>query len=75
MNITPRLVQLFSRWIAFALFWIAGAISGETISAEGTATINDFSTAIAVALAGLITFLVDLFLHRLQTKNSPKTPE
>lgn len=73
MNITARLVQLFSRWISFGLFWIAGSITGETISAEGTATINDFSTAIAVALAGLVTFFVDLFLHRLQKSRAAET--
>lgn len=66
MNITARLIQLFSRWIAFGLFWLAGMISGETLSADQATTIQDFSTAIAVALAGLITFGVDLFLHRLQ---------
>lgn len=75
MNLSARLVQLLSRWIAFGLFWLAGVISGETLSAETSATLSDFSTALAVALAGLITFGVDLFLHRLQKARNPKTPE
>ena len=66
MNPVARLAQLFSRWIAFGLFWVAGILTGETLTAETTNSLNDFSTAIGTGIAALVVFLVDLWLHRLQ---------
>jgi hypothetical protein len=76
MTAVARLSQLFSRWIAFGLFWAAGLIAGNTLSSEAEASIRSFSEAIAIALAGIVAFLIDLWLHRLQkSKNPQRAPQ
>lgn len=71
MNPAARIAQLFTRWITIGLYAIAGALAGGPLSSETQTTLSDFSAAISIALAGLVTFLLDLWLHRLQKeKNS-----
>jgi hypothetical protein len=66
MNPVARLSQLFTRWLTFLIFGLAGLVTGETLSSQAQVTLSGFAEAIALALAGLVTFLIDLWLHRLQ---------
>lgn len=69
-----RLAQILARFIAIALFWVAGAIFGD-ISTDTAAELSAYSDAIGVALAGVLVLGVDMFLHRLQTGSVLKTVE
>lgn len=60
-----RMIQLVARYIGVGLLAVAGWLLGEEPSAEQAQAIQAGSMALAVAVGGLISLGVDLFLHRL----------
>lgn len=62
-----RLIQVVSRAIGVVLLTIAGFLFGDEVAGENAATIGQFGDAIAAAIVGFMTLVLDLFIHKLAT--------
>ena len=63
-----RVVQLLSKFIYMGLFWMGGKLTGSALTEDATLTLQSLAEGAAFIIAGLVTFLFDLWLHRLQKK-------